>query len=171
MPLHASPTQGSSWWPCLFQGPFSEGCTWKRFPPTLELHHFHPPPHTQAAKCFYYLQHLKRKIDSHFVSLEMGVEDRDLVSLTLLWGLLQGALATRDTVGRRVPYSTTQCSVGQPAAPGTNMGIGIRSWKEGSVCPTGLPELGGDERQRRGQANLAKRLYYRILRSWSSLVL
>ena len=42
----------------------------------------HPTP--QAAKCFYYLQHLKRKVDSHFVCLEMGMEDRDLVSLTLL---------------------------------------------------------------------------------------
>lgn len=42
--------------------------------------------------------------------------------------------------------------VAQPTAPCTNMGVGSQSRKEGSVHP----KLGGDERQRRGQATLAK---------------
>ena len=91
----------------------------------------HPTP--QAAKCFYYLQHLKRKVDCHFVSLAMGLEDRDLVFLTLLWGLLQGALAPRDTVGRRAPCSTAHCSSHQHG--------GWQSEPERGLCvPRGAPQ-------------------------------
>ena len=75
----------------------------------------------------------------------MGLEDRDLVFLTLLWGLLQGALAPGTPWGGGL-------LVAQPTAPCTNMGVGSQSRKEGSVHP----KLGGDERQRRGQATLAK---------------
>ena len=137
----------------------------------MELQHSHPPPHTPGCKVFLLLAAFKEKSRQPFCLLRNGCGGQGPSLSYPALRAAPGSTGHQGHCGEKGSWQHNPVLCGPACCSWHQHGDWHLELERGLCVPHRAPELGGDERQRRGQANLAKRLYYRTSRSRCGLVL